>query len=974
MLEKDCQSKAEASRAGISLASMLLAGGTAQRARVTDDVTSGKNCRNNSTAPASERQEQHADEQQRRGVKRNGQPLLTFSLFTGIQPEVLSKRYELSAQGDLVLVDGGGMMVSARIDRKEATLSKFVEILEGLKPSNALAYGVNGHKTALIVPARSVGEESVRFTKAPVIARDRHHFTWPDGPGLLMVDYDPPNANQTLTSDELHRKVYEIWPALRNHQHVWRPSASSCIVRTSDGKMLKGVSGQRLYVPLQDARDIPRAGKALFERSWLAGDGWYKVSSSGALLERGLVDSSVFQPERLDFAGGAKCGDGLEQRRPPAIVTNQDKNFIDSALTLPSLSLREREKLQHLKDAARHILKPEVRKKKTEWVERRIEEVIAALPPEVEPREREELVEKKRDVFLRAVEDQRLLSDFELISEHHGVVTVGEVLDNPRKFHASRFADPLEPEYRNDRRVAWANLQNAGRPYIFSHAHGGRRYHLHRAVESVHLVPGGLADISMQCLGIMERDGAVFDRGKHLARIAGTSILRVDESWLSFYLTRLCRFEKHDKRSDSFKAADCPPRLAKTIPSLRGEWSFPELRGVITAPTLSPDGRVIESDGFDSKSGLYLDFPGCHFWETVPEQVSDEEARRALEYLWGPFSQFPFKSDVDRGVLLAAVLTACVRQTLPTAPAFLITAPTAGSGKTLLTKTIAQLMGIESPEILPSVAEGEELRKRLFAMALSGASLMILDNLTGAVHSDALAAYLTSSTFADRILGVSEMGSAPSSALVLASGNNVSLVGDLNRRFLVCQIDPEMERPWSRKFDFDPETYAKDNRFDLVRACLMLMRWSLQRPALDDSMASFEAWSGLVRRCVVHVGRMGWLPVDDPLASVVDSYALDPETDELLGVLRAWREVYGDRFATISNALDASFEVGYEKHAPHERLREALIEIGGDSANTNRRKIGRWVERHAGRIVDGLRFIRGDKRDNKTTWAVGVVK
>jgi len=41
-------------------------------------------------------------------------------------------------------------------------------------------------------------------------------------------------------------------------------------------------------------------------------------------------------------------------------------------------------------------------------------------------------------------------------------VTVGTVLDNRERWHGERFADPLEPDYRGDKRIAWLNLRSGG--------------------------------------------------------------------------------------------------------------------------------------------------------------------------------------------------------------------------------------------------------------------------------------------------------------------------------------------------------------------------------------------------------------------------------------------------------------------------------------------------------------------------------
>ena len=110
--------------------------------------------------------------------------------------------------------------------------------------------------------------------------------------------------------------------------------------------------GQRVYVPVADAQDIPRAGAALYARLWLAGHGRFDVSASGALLDRSLIDASVWQPERLDFAGGAQCGPGLEQRREEPKLFNGAAAFMDSR-TLADLSPEEQARLETLKAAAR---------------------------------------------------------------------------------------------------------------------------------------------------------------------------------------------------------------------------------------------------------------------------------------------------------------------------------------------------------------------------------------------------------------------------------------------------------------------------------------------------------------------------------------------------------------------------------------------------------------------------------------------
>ena len=52
-------------------------------------------------------------------------------------------------------------------------------------------------------------------------------------------------------------------------------------------------------------------------------------------------------------------------------------------------------------------------------------------------------------------------------------------------------------------------------------------------------------------------------------------------------------------------------------------------------------------------------------------------------------------------------------------------------------------------------------------------------------------------------------------------------------------------------------------------------------------------------------------------------------------------------------------------------LEEVLIEINGGQSSLNHRKLGRWLKRHAGRIVDGLKFEQDDSvRLSAQAWRV----
>ena len=54
-------------------------------------------------------------------------------------------------------------------------------------------------------------------------------------------------------------------------------------------------------------------------------------------------------------------------------------------------------------------------------------------------------------------------------------------------------------------------------------------------------------------------------------------------------------------------------------------------------------------------------------------------------------------------------------------------------------------------------------------------------------------------------------------------------------------------------------------------------------------------------------------------------------------------------------------------------LREVLRDIADERGEINRRKLGWWIRRHAGRIVSDLRFVRASGNRSAEAWQVESV-
>jgi hypothetical protein len=92
------------------------------------------------------------------------------------------------------------------------------------------------------------------------------------------------------------------------------------------------------------------------------------------------------------------------------------------------------------------------------------------------------------------------------------------------------------------------------------------------------------------------------------------------------------------------------------------------------------------------------------------------------------------------------MLTAVCRKMLRTAPLHGFTAPTMGTGKSLIADVVAMIAtGREAPVMSQGSSE-EEDEKRLLSVLMQGDPVVVIDNVTRPVTGDALCSILTSET------------------------------------------------------------------------------------------------------------------------------------------------------------------------------------------------------------------------------------
>ncbi|CAM2181987.1 conserved hypothetical protein [Paraburkholderia sacchari] len=889
-----------------------------------------------------------------------------IALTVLLSPVPVTKSFSLSPEGEMHKQTRGKVSSGDLHGTDLDSIEQFADLLQRLTPRQCCIYGV-APRPEMRLMTQSAWESAGRPENA--IPRTASAFAWPDGPGVLMLDYDTPNdGTKPLHRDELFALLHAVCPALAECDSLWMSSTSSEIYNSETGECLAGTKGQRIYFFVEDATDIPRAGKELLIHLWAAGHGNFEVSSSGAFLERGVFDATVWQTNRIDFAGGADCEYPLKQRRVP-VIYKAARRMVDSHTAIPTASVEIVAAANKRKAAAKAVAAPIAARKRQEWRESRYEHYS-----NTNPAMSSEAITRMLD-FALDPQRKQLLADWSITvvdtdGTHH-TVTVAEVLADPQRYDGMQTLDPLEADYDGARPVG--KLYLSGRQNLYSFAHGGVNFALCNKIVKIEKRKGYEREMADEVMAIMRDHPEIYEFGTAVVRVIDGKPVALNENSLRYWLGGMVQFYRVvSSNGHQVEVLEDPSdKLFKMILSPGVPRNFKRLNAVISAPTLRPDGTPLDVPGYDQKTGLLLqvDQDGI----TVPLCPTEEQARKALQKLWYPFERFPFVDEYARAAHLAGLLTAAIRPAVRTAPAFGYDAPTQGSGKTLLADCVALLTTGIKPDVFPPLNDDAEMRKRLFSSLLAGDGAIVLDNIVGTFDSASMAAMLTAPQFKDRVLAKSEVSSVPNNAVVLLTGNNMVLAGDMARRVIVCRIDANIETPFGRSFDVDPFSYCQTHRLEMMVAALTLIRFCLSssefKPAAGR-VASFEDWDKLVRQTVIHVGQT--LAPDqfgDVMHLLKQNQSEDPDRDGLRDLLLALRASFGTRVFTASEVFSACNRASASLESTDAKLNEAVLAVS-PNPKLSTSGVGRLLRYRRDRICDGLSLQVGSDNKNGRTWRV----
>jgi hypothetical protein len=464
---------------------------------------------------------------------------------------------------------------------------------------------------------------------------------------------------------------------------------------------------------------------------------------------------------------------------------------------------------------------------------------------------------------------------------------------------------------------------------------------------------------SLDAIMLQNDPPSVFQRNGSLVRLKKvddhkTAIEVFDKDMIGGLMARSALFV-NDKEIPVFP----PMQVASDILSLH-RWEFPILSGVVSTPVLRKDGTVLVRPGYDEASGLFYHPSSGLYVPDIKEQPTKEDAIQAAQFLLTEvLGDFPYVDQASKANALAALMTPLVRPVIESCtPLFLFDKPTPGSGASLQTEIIANIVTGLSANFKKQPNNEEEMRKQITAWLLPGPQLIIIDNIDTSIRSANLSSALTGPVWDDRILGHSKNVSLPNLASWYATGNNIQLNGDIPRRACLIRIDAKVSKPWERDTSQfrhpDIIKWVRGNRGEILANVLTMARAWYVAGKPDGSakpLGSFESWTKILSGMLEYAGVTGLLENAAKLAE------RDAGSDEWNFFLAKWHEIFGPKPILMRDLLNELWKDEDLADVMPEEVAEALKGAKTKGAGI---KVGKALARKTEvTYSNGKRLIKG---------------
>ncbi len=480
-----------------------------------------------------------------------------------------------------------------------------------------------------------------------------------------------------------------------------------------------------------------------------------------------------------------------------------------------------------------------------------------------------------------------------------------------------------------------------------------------------------------RAVAILHKETELFQRGGSLVRVvegdAGPSILDAKAPWLRDALSRQARFVRLKVYKDgSTDEVPClvPEWLVSIVLERRGAWpGVRNLRAVVETPIFLPGGRILTEPGYDPDTGIL--FKGRPVNLDVPSHPTRADAEAACATLFDIVSDFPFAEapspEAHRAAWLANLLTLAARFAIDgPVPFFIYDASLRGSGKGILS-TLTSIIALGHPTPTSQASgDQEELRKNLLPLVSSGKRMVLLDELGqgfgGRFWNNLVTAW---PFYSDRILGKSEVMTAPAFTVWMCTGNGVTLAAESTRRAIPIRLEPLTDKPEDRTGFKYPDLihHVHEVKGRLLGAALTILAAYHAEgcPCADrPPLGSFESWSRIVRNSVL------WITGEDPVSTQRTMASMLDEHDAAAAtVIRHAAQTFTGQFSAkrfLESAVEDDIRFALDILRSGRQRREDLTVKG----------VGRVLNKLRGRVSEGKRLMVSGDSSLKTFYIVPV--
>jgi hypothetical protein len=291
----------------------------------------------------------------------------------------------------------------------------------------------------------------------------------------------------------------------------------------------------------------------------------------------------------------------------------------------------------------------------------------------------------------------------------------------------------------------------------------------------------------------------------------------------------------------------------------RHDHRLPTVDAVTTLPIVLEDGTLLAPDGLDRDRGVVFKIdPGLRAILPRREDCTEEAVREATKYLCDEWLCDVATDLTGKAALIAADLTMIERTLLANRPAFWVTAGQRGIGKTItLAMLIAAILG-DWPAASAWSTDENERRKSLLGYLRYGVAYILWDNIGRGeqISCPHIERSCTSTTYSDRLLGASEIVTAPATTIHFFTGNNIGPKGDLASRSIEIRLAVDRADPENRPYKHpDPIAWTQANRNEILRSLYTIL---LGNPLFSwpagtiEPETRFKDWWRLVGCAVEH--------------------------------------------------------------------------------------------------------------------------